>query len=205
MLVSLNVHSKLQGKIEQLLVEGNRLPDILIAYEYIYQQFGTLQEVTALVAQRKSGKQWEAVFSEYNAAQTIFEPRAFEPDYLERVMKTPGLTADDIMIADRISYKTGEPVQELLKKKESRDWKDINSELGILFSAAALPRVSITVEQLEKFKQQAGITEQQVAEAFVLAGKLVMKPEDVIGQLKSGMSEAAIYAASYTAKYGSTN
>lgn len=204
LLSRLNVHQAFQVKIERLIQDGRPLPDILTAYEFVYHQSGMFQSVEQFVKQRQSGTMWETIFRSYTRSHPRFAPRAFEPELLESWMKTPGLTADDIMIADRISFESGKPVPQLLAaKNESKSWQEQNAELGIVFSASILPRVRVTAEQLDKFTKKFRMTEQQVVEAFVLADKLGLKPEDVVAKLGSGLAEEAVYAESYTIKYGS--
>lgn len=201
MLVALDVHEKFKNEIERLIVEGHNLLDILIAYEFLYQRYGVLEELERIVLEKESGKSWGTVFQSYTQSHSEFIPRAFNPDYLEGLMKTPGITSDDIMIADRVSIVSGITVDELIKQEmEDATWKEINANLDIFNSSSQLPRVQITQDQLTKY-MAAGLTEQQVAEAFVLANKLGVDAETIITKAKSGYNEDKIIAEILAQKY----
>lgn len=203
LLTTLDVHPALQSEIDGMILQGHRLPTLLIAYEFLYHAFGNMDEWKQLVGEREAGKSWETLFREYSQGQAAFVPRAFEPDYLEGLMKNPGLSADDIMIADRISFETGQPVQELIEHKleSGSSWKEISAANRILFSASVLPRTRITSEQLSKHVVAGRFTEEQVTRAFVLAQKLGLPADEVVGNLKGGMTEEAVFAEALQAKY----
>lgn len=202
LLLTLNVHEKFKNEIERLILEGHDLPDLLIAYEFLYQNFGKKQELESLATQKESGKTWSAVFAEYNRNHEDFVPRSFEPDYLESLTTTAGMTPDDIMLADRISFVSGSPVKDIIadKLESQKTWKQIAADLDILHSASTLPRVQITEKQMARLVSGT-FTERQVAEAFVLAQKLGETPETIAGLMKAGKTEEAVMAESYTEKY----
>lgn len=202
LLLTLNVHERFKQEIERLILEGHTLPDLLIAYEFLYQSFGHMQELESMVSQKETGKTWATVFAEYKKSHKEFIPRAFEPDYLESLTTTSGFTPDYVMLADHLSFVSGTPVNDLiaLKLESQISWKQIAADLDILHSASTLPRVQITEEQLTRFATGT-FTDQQVAEAFVLAQKLAETPETVIRQMKAGKTEEAIMAESYIEKY----
>lgn len=203
LLVDLDVHVKFQQEIERLILAGHRLPDVLIAYEFLYQNFGKLLDLESLVKMVESGKSWEAVFTSYTNSHKEFVPRAFDPDYLESLMKTPGFTSDDVMMADRVSFASGITVKDLITSKleSQRNWKDVTAELNLLHGTSALPRVQVTSQQLSKFVNPGTFTEDQVVQAFVLAQKIGQSPETIVEKMKAGKTEAAILAENYMVKY----
>jgi hypothetical protein len=198
----LNVHDKLKQEIERLAAANHKLPNVLIAYAFLYQSYGQLSDLEPMVVNKEAGKTWSVVFSEYAEAHPVFAPRAFDSSYLEQLMQTPNLTSDDIMIADRVSFATGKPFEEVLSNRlKSISWKAANADLGILYSAEKLPRVQITAEQLDKYTASGKLTEDQVAQAFVIADKAGKSADSVIEQIKAGHSEEAILAQAYSEKY----
>ncbi|MDR6553469.1 hypothetical protein [Paenibacillus qinlingensis] len=203
LLADLNVHAKVQQEIERLVMAGHSLSNVLIAFEFLYQKFGKLPELELLVKQKEAGKAWEALFAGYNSGHKAFVPRAFDPDYLEDLMKKPGFTSDDVMMADRVSFASGIDVKDIITSKleSKRNWMDITAELDLLHGTATLPRVQITAQQLSKFVKPGSFTEDKIAEAFVLAQQIGQNPETVVEKMKAGKTEAAIRAESYMLKY----
>lgn len=203
LLVTLNVHEAFKSEMERLLLDGAALPDILTAYEFLYYEFGNIQDLNDLLAERKAGKAWNEIFEAYSRGRSPFIPQAFDTDYLEG-LREAGLSSDDIMIADRIAHETGTEVSKVIAEKSESEggWKDFNMVRNILFSAEELPRVQMTTEELDKYVKQTGWTDDLVAEAFVLAQRVSRTPEDIIARMEAGLSDEQIYEESYAAKYG---
>ncbi|WP_248930458.1 hypothetical protein [Paenibacillus hamazuiensis] len=195
--ITRDVHQKFKNEIDRLVLAGHRLPDILIAYEYLYHNYGDMSRLEFFVNQKKMGKTWETIFMEYKQSRGSFVPRDFDSGELAAFISTPGISPDDIMLADRVSFESGKQIDELLRLKTDnpgRSWKDINAELGILNSASVLPRVKITAEDMELYLQSGALSRKQIAEAFVLANKLGVQPKIVIGHVGSGLTEEAVFA-----------
>ncbi len=202
LLINLNVHDKFKTEIENLVIDGHKLPDILIAYQFLYHEFGFSSEIEPMVIKKETGETWETIFKEYHAINPRFVPTNFDPDYLENLMNHQDLTSDDIMIADWASFRTKKPFDEIINSVLAiHDWKEINAQLDILFSNATLPRVQITKEQLDNNTKSFGLTEQQVVEAFVLANKVNEIPKNILQMEKDGYSEEAIMDKSYSNEY----
>lgn len=201
LLQSLNVHDKYKNEMDRLLGEGHNLSDILTAYSFLNDKYGTLQEIETLVQEKESGKDWTYIFTKYNKKNPEFVPRSFEDGYLEEVLKVPGITADDIMIADRVSQKTGRTFQEVMEKRmEGQNWKDINAWLDIVNGDETLPRVSVSPEQIDKYVN-TGMDREIVIKGYVIAKKLGQKAETVMKELKEGTKEEELLDKYYTRIY----
>ena len=200
-LTDFNVHEQYALEIDRLIKKGYPLSDILIGYEFLYQSFGLISELEPLVEMKSTGISWENVLIQYNGSHDTFVPRTFDSAYLETLMNTPSLTADDIMIADHVSFATGKPIESIITAKMGTEhWKPITVAEGVLYSADSIPRVQITMEQLEMYIG-TGLSEQQVVDAFVIAHKLEVDPSTVIDMLQENATIEAIMANAYTNKY----
>jgi hypothetical protein len=202
LLVTFNVHDSIRQEIEKLVLDGYALPEILIGCEFLYHSFGTVADLRSFAVQQAAGASWKQLFTEYNRNQPVFKPRSFPSDYLEKLMSTPGLTADDIMIADRLAAATGRPFEEIIEEKlTSPEWRGITAKAGILFGGDKLPRIQIKNEQLQAFQSESGMPAARIAEAFVIAHKVGKTAEAVVGKLREGYSPEAVFAESYEQKY----
>ena len=76
MLVVLDVHDTYKTEIEKLIVLGKRLPDILIAYQFLNDNYGKLEELDDLLVEKESGKAWIDVFCSYRQNNPEFTPRS---------------------------------------------------------------------------------------------------------------------------------
>ncbi len=194
-LSKLNIHKNYQKEIEDMMRNGSKLPYIMIAYSYVNDKYGRLEDVKALVDARASGKEWLSIFDEYNKNNPEFVPQSFDPAYLEELSNMEGITKDDIMIADRVSQKLKAPFKEVIQKRiGGTTWRDINAGYGIVNGQEELPYVPVTQEQIKKLIQSSGLTEQSILQAFVIAYKFDSTAEAIIGEMKSGYSKTRIYA-----------
>lgn len=202
LLVKLNVQEVFKSEIERLIKEGHRLPELLIAYEFLNENFGTQGELEVLSIEKQGGKTWREIFKTYNTTNGEFIPRAFEPDYLERLMGKTNITPDDIMIADIIASKLQKDYDDIIVERlDGMSWKEVNGKLGILSSIQHLPRVQVTNEQIEKYKGSPGLTEEQIVDGFVIAEKLGKTEKEMIDKIKAGYSRERIYAECYQERY----
>jgi hypothetical protein len=158
--------------------------------------------VETLLGQKESGTAWETVFQSYRKGRAVFTPRSFDSDYLEQLLATPNFTADDVMIADHVSFVAGISVQDVVTARlQAGSWQEYDAKQGLLFSSTQLPRVQVAQEQLAKYEALTHWTDERIVEAMVLAGKTGLKPDDVVSQLMNGATEEAVYAAGCQAKY----
>jgi hypothetical protein len=202
LLLKLNVHEKYQTEIEKMIKAGKQLPDVLIAYSFVNDSFGTIGEVKNLVDARASGKGWPALFEDYIKNNPAFAPQSFDSFYLEELLKTDGITKDDIMIADRVSQKTSIPFTDVMKKRIGKQtWREINAEYGVVNGQAELPRVFVEPEKVKILMQSSGLSEQKIVQAYVTAFKLDSSVETIIKKVKSGYSKARIYSECLVSKF----
>lgn len=201
LLSSLEVHEKYTKEMERLLKEGHELPDILTAYSFLNDNFGRLEEIETLVLKKEAGGTWTDIFVKYNKVNPEFVPRSFEAGYIEEVMKDSAVTADDIMLADRVSQKSGKTLQEIMEKRMvGESWKDINAWLDILNGDEILPRVTVSPEEIDKYVN-GGMDREVVIEGYVIAMKLSQKADTVMKELKEGTKTEELLDSYYTNKY----
>lgn len=202
LLSKLNVHEQYQSEMESMLKAGKKLPDILIAYSFVNDSYGTIDEVKSLVDGKEAGGKWLALFDGYRKNNPDFVPQSFESGYLEGLLKTDGITKDDVMVADRAAQKLSVPFEEVIQKRiDQQTWKDINAGYGIVNGQAELPHVAAEPDKVESLVKSSGLTGQTVIQAFVLAYKLDADVETIIEKLRSGYSKTKIYAEYLESKY----
>ncbi len=202
-LSALKATEKLQKKIEDMFIKGYRVPDVLTAYEFLYDNFGTLNELENLLNKKKDGQYWASIFKEYNKNKKEFTPGNFKQGELESLMESNNITPDDIMMADKISQKGLGTFSELVNKRmKGWDWQDISSELGVINTSGSFPKVAVDKEELEGYLNSTSLTKQQIVKGFVIAAKVGKPQADIIGKLKAGNKEEDVMAEYYSEKYG---
>ncbi|NLO38732.1 MAG: hypothetical protein GX115_04550 [Ruminiclostridium sp.] len=202
MLVVLDIHNTYKTRMEEFILLDKRLPDILIAYQFLNENYGQIEELGTLLIEKESGKTWLEVFTAYRQQNLEFVPRSFDFDYLDVLMQSEGITEDDIMIADRVSQKTGLPFEDIIAQKASgKQWKDINEGFGIINAQKTLPRVPVTQEQLKKHTTGNALSEEKVVETLVIAYKLELDEQVAINKAKEGYTQERFFAEALEGKY----
>ena len=202
MIVLLNVHDNYKNIIEDMVRDGKKITDIMIAYNFLNECYGKVSQLKPLVEQKESGESWVNIFKKYNRENKAFEPRSFDFAYLETLMSQEGITSDDIMIADRISQNAGTDFSEVIGEKASgKSWRDVSESYGIVNGQETIPRVSITQEQLKKYSAGGVLTEEQVTEVLVVASKLGLNEQTAIDKAKGGFTTEQFFAEALEKKY----
>lgn len=202
LLVALDVPRSFQVYIEEMYNEGNKVQDVLAAYEYLYLNYGNIYELEGLLVQKKQNKAWKNIFKEYKKSNQKFKPSNFEGGKLEEIFKTPGITPDDIIIADRIAQQVGIEFDELIAMRgQGMDWKTINEGIGIVNTSGELPRAAVTSAQVKSHMKNIGLSEEKILEALVLAQKLDKDGKTIVEKVKAGNLEEDIVAESLEEKY----
>lgn len=202
LLTKLNVHITFKNEIERHIKSGKKLPDILTAYAFLNDCYGSMTDLEKLVKEKEAGKEWVDIFKAYNKANPEFVPRNFDSQYLEKLLETPGIDQEDIMIADRVSQNTKAAIEEVINKRiEGLSWRLINAQYEIVNGLEKSPHLSVTRSQLTKYTNQTKLSEKQVIEALTIANKLSKSADDVLKLVKQGLSKEEIYSKAYEEKY----
>lgn len=199
-LTGFTVSPALKSQVEALLKDGYRLGNVMTGYDFLYHGYGTMAELKNMLAEQQRGQSWTALFRGYHSSNN-FIPRAFDGEYLERLTQTPGITSDDIMIADRISQKSGIPFETLIHRmQEGESWRQITEAEGILNGSSTLPRVQVTQEKLQSYGH-LGLSEDSIVEGLVLAYKQGLTEAAVLELAAAGKTQEEILMAGYQEKY----
>ena len=202
LLKTLNVHIVFKNEIERLIKEGYKLPDILIAYAYLNDCYGSVNNLEKMAKAKELGKNWADIFKAYNKSNPEFEPRSFDTQYLQKLLNTVGIDEDDVMIADRVSQNAKAEFKDVINKKiEGLNWRLINAQYGIVNGLEKSPHLSLTREKLTKYTKQSGLSEKEVVEALTIANKLGKTADDILKSIKQELSIEDIFASAYEEKY----
>lgn len=201
-LVQLNVPIEFRNQLEKLMKKGKKVADILPLYHFLYDNFGTIDELEGLIDKLESGESLGDIIRDYNSTNPEFVPSKFEETYLENLMKT--MSIDDIMIADRLSQRGLAKFEDLIvMRKSGKSWKIINANLGVINTADKLPRMSMTRAQVNKSMQDNGLNEKDATDVLVLTWKTGKDYSEISKELKSGKKKEDIDAEAYHEKYKS--
>jgi membrane-associated HD superfamily phosphohydrolase len=190
------------NKINKEIEDGNDIDDVFICYNFINEKYGNIEEMDKLLSQKKEGLEWKGIFEEYCKTNKEFTPSNFEEGFIEKELNGNNIDTNDIMIADRISQKGVEKFQELIdKRKKGESWRDIKSSLGIINLEEKLGSISITSGDVEKYRANVDLSDDEIISALVLARKSNVSDSRVLEEINNGKNHEEIYAEIYTDKF----
>lgn len=202
LMAKLEVPEKYRNEVDRLIKIGYKVPDTLIAYEFLNENYGQMKELEQLLSKNKSVRSWSKVFEDYKKAKKEFVPRNFDSKTLDQVMNMPGITPDDVMNADRISQMGLKNFNELIKMRtEGKTWKEINDVFGILNTYEKSPMATIDNYQIEKYCKETSLPKDVIVEATLIAAKSDIKDEEIIKYFKEGKSKGYVYEKYYSKLY----
>lgn len=201
-LKDLNVHIIYKNEIERLIKKGFKVPDILTSYTFLNDCYGNMNDLEAFLKEKKRGREWADIFKEYNKKHPSFIPSNFDSMYLDKLLKTPDINQDDLMIADRVSQNANVDFADVINKRiNGISWRAINARYKIVNGLEESPHLNVTSEQLERYTTQSKLTEEEVIDALTISRKLGLSADSVLKSMKQGLSKEEIYAGAYLKKF----
>lgn len=226
-----DVSSKQQIELRNYFDKGCNLNDIYFAYEYLYRNYGTFDELEAMLGAREQGKDWLQIFEGYESENSVYEPMIFPKGYLDQRMKEGNLSVDDIMIADRLAQKINPTAGRVASKNELKEddsnfiepvhetemgsferllrlrgkgvsWKSIKGDLGLLNDKSKKQRMEISMDEIHALSSKyEDLTEDEIVEALVLANTLDENAKDIILSKKAKKNDSVIFFEHLQKKY----
>lgn len=199
-IVKFNVPDEFKDKVDKLIKKGEKVPNILALYNFLYDNYGTINELEELADKLELGTSLANIIKNYNSSHPEFVPSKFDNTYLENLMKT--MSIDDILIADRLSQKGLAKFEDLIgKRQKGMSWKEINTELGVINTSNQLPRLSLTHAQINKCMSDNKLSEKDAVNMLILAKNAGKDYSVISSEFKNGKKENDIMAETYDERY----
>jgi len=175
------------SKIVEAMEKGKDLNKVLIAYGFIYENYGTISDIDALLTSYTEKGKWANVFKEYHKLYPEYRPSVMNKEVMDKYLVDSSLCIDDLVIAERISQRGLMAFEDLiLMKKDGKGWSEIKADLGIINLEDKLQRETIDGSKVEKLIKETNLSEQKLKDAMVFAKKRNKKMDEIINKVKSG-------------------
>lgn len=193
----LNISGERKEQVNKLIEKGYSEKNVYIAYAFLCDKYGTLDELEEILKQKKDKTSWESIFRNYDKTHEQFQPREFEPDYIDKLIMSE-VSADDIMICDKISWKTNKDYKKIMSEHmEGTSFIQISNKLGIICNEEILLKIQVTEEELKNYTTKYKFTREQIFKYSVLAKKTSQNPSKVMDKISKGSNEYRIIADYY--------
>jgi hypothetical protein len=193
----LHIQGDRQVQINELIKKGYSEKDVYIAYAFLCEKYGTLEELNNMLEQKTSKKSWQSIFQQYDKNHKKFQPRKFEPDYIDELIISE-VSADDIMICDKIAYKSKKEYKDIMTEHmEGSSFIEIANRLGIICNEEKLLRIQVTEDELNKYIKKYKFTREQIFGYCVLAKKTSQNCYTVMNKISEGSNKYSVLADYY--------
>ena len=132
----LNFPDHYSDKFMELLDKGYDPKEMMIAYDFLSENLGSIDELESLLESKKN-KKWSEVFDAYLKAIPEFNQTDFDAKYLDGILKAGAVTTEDIAFADALAQRT-------------------NSD-----TKGKLAKISVTEKELQETMQKNNVDEKQ--------------------------------------------
>ncbi|BES63690.1 hypothetical protein SANA_01290 [Gottschalkiaceae bacterium SANA] len=119
LLMEFGVSIKQQNELQKYFDMKRQPNDVYFAYEYLYRNYGTFDELEVMLQDREEGKAWQQILDEYESESGEFEPMNFPKGYLDQLMKERAISVDDILIAENLARKVSKDLSCDISDKKS--------------------------------------------------------------------------------------
>ncbi|MBU3134600.1 hypothetical protein KPL40_19530 [Clostridium gasigenes] len=200
--VEFEIPKQYEDKIIESLNSGYSAPDIYTAYNFLYETYGKIDEVSKLLNEKNKNSGWENMFKKYDRKNKEFIPTEFKEGYIEEKLTGKNFNINDVMIADRISQRGFGEFDELLERRQIEgSWNKIKVDLGIINLEEILPSIAITSADIAKYAPNNSIKDEQVISTLAIARKANIEDENQIKDFMNLKSKEDIYSEIYKSKY----
>lgn len=188
----LNITEDRNIHINELKEKGYTETNIYTGYAFLCERYGTLKDLENMLEQKSNNKSWESIFKEYDKSHEKFEPRKFEPDYIDKLIMAE-VSADDIMICDKIAWKSEQEFEKLMNEHmEGIGFAELANRFGIISNEQKLLRVKVSETDLDKYINKYNFTREQIFKYCVLAEKIGQERSVLMDKINKGINEYSI-------------
>ena len=197
---------KLKERQMEILAEGvmrnvEPLPAYAL-YDYMYENFFTVEDYNNALERIQNGEALETVLGEYAEIENSFVPRDISPEQIEYLLEKVKLNADDIAIADILSFRGVADFDAVCQRRaQNESWTDICADLGVLNDSGALGSISISGEEVKKCQEDLGLSQEEAKKKVIMAKKAEVKSEDIEKHIREGNPSGKALKAHFTEKY----
>lgn len=178
-----------QSKLESYIVNYENPEPVLILFDYLYDNFFTFDDLDQALARYGAGEPIENVLQTYIDIQEQIQPRDYPHEEIERLVTTPGLSVEDIMIAEILDAHGSVPFYDIINARiAGEDWETLAARYNLINGSAKVQSITVSTSEVEECAKATGLPQEQAYERVVDAKKAEVGPEQMVEFVQSGKS-----------------
>lgn len=178
-----------QSKLESYIVNYENPEPVLILFDYLYDNFFTFDDLDQALARYGAGEPIEDILQTYIDIQEQIQPRDYPHEEIERLVTTPGLSVEDIMIAEILDAHGSVPFYDIINARiAGEDWETLAARYNLINGSAKVQSITVSTSEVEECVKATGLPREQAYERVVGAKKAEVEPEEMVEFVQSGKS-----------------
>lgn len=178
-----------KAKLDQYLINGYDPEPVLILFDYLHDNFFTFADLDQALARYGNGEKIEDILQSYIDIQDQIQPRDYPHEEIERLVTTPGLSIEDIMIAEILDAHGSAPFYDVIDARiAGEDWETLAARYNLMNGSAKVQSITVAVNEVEACQEATGLSKEQTYKKVVEAKKAGVESEQIADFAKSGKS-----------------
>lgn len=159
-----NVPEEYVKQIFSLVKQGYQYRDIMIMYDFLSENYGSMDELTTMLAQQKNGDDLPQLFDDYLQSKEEYTLKDFPEGEIDRLLSHPNIEIEDILIADIMAQEAEVSFEEVMDPLTSGEtWQQVAVRVGSLKCDGNVNQVTANTEEIEEYVEQYDVSRQKAA------------------------------------------
>lgn len=189
MMAEKEVPATQKTRLEQYVINYDNAEVVLVLYDYLYDNHFTFGDLDEALARYGSGERIEDILQSFVDIQEAIQPRDYPHEEIERLVTTPGLLTNDIMIAEILDAHGSVPFYDVINARiAGESWETLASRYNLLNGSAKVQSVTVAGSEVESCQEATGLPKEEAYEKVVNAKKAGVSTDRITEFVQSGKS-----------------
>ena len=191
-----------KAKLDQYIERSDNFESLMILYDYMCDNFFTYQDLDNALKKLSDNYDVEDILNEYLQSEQNYESRLYEDGEIDYLLSLPGITLDDLKIAEIISQRGVISFEDyIVKKTNATDWITFSEEIGLINNTGTVQKILLSDQEIKECAEKTGLSEEESAEKIILLKKANVKDDDITEFIRTKKSFGDIRKESFNKEY----
>ena len=153
--------------VEQILAlveQGYSLRDIMVLYDFLEDNFGSMDELESMLAQKKAGANFVQLFDAYIVSKQDYTQKDFPEGEIDRLLSYQFIDIEDILVADIMAQEANVPFDDIMGQlTQGKGWQEVAVSVNMLTCDGEADTIAISNEEIEQYAEQNTVSVQKAA------------------------------------------
>lgn len=160
----LSVPEAYVGQILALTEQGYSLKDIMVLYDFLEDNFGSMDELESMLAQKKAGANFAQLFDTYITSKQDYTQKDFPEGEIDRLLSYQFINIEDILVADIMAQEANVAFDDIMGQlTQGKSWQEVAVSINMLKCDGKADTIVISSGEIEQYAEQNTVSIQKAA------------------------------------------